>query len=154
MGVVDLRQAFQRSPLAMTLTVGIGAEFEGRRRELRRRLIELGKLRDRAQRAEGQERTELEERIWQESRSAAEAQSAYRRDLEAAQKRLGDELLAHVSEVAAEVARERGLTLLVKTEGVLWTRSPAVVPIDITEDVARALLQRAERPAAAPATRQ
>jgi len=145
LGVVDLEQAFQRSPLAMALAVRIGAEFESRRRALKKRVAELARLRERAQAAPAAERTGLEERAAAEARALAAAQAALRRDLDAAQRKHGEEFMGRVAEVAAEVAREKGLALLVRKGGVVWARSTDPAAVDITGDVVRAILRKAEQ---------
>ena len=150
-GVVDLEQAFQRSPLVVALAVRVGAEFEPRRRALRQRVAELARLRDRAQVAPAAERAGLEERVRAEAQAVAAAQAELRRDLDAAQKKHGEEFMDRVAEVAAEVAREKGLALLVRKGGILWTRSADPAAVDITEDVVRAILRKAEQaPPGAP----
>jgi len=150
-GVVDLEQAFQRSPLVLALAVRLGTEFEPRRRALKQRVAELARLRNRAQVAPAAERAGLEERVGAEAQAVAAAQAELRRDLEAAQRKHGEEFMSRVAEVAAEVAREKGMALLVRKGGILWTRSADPVPIDITEDVVRAILRKAEQaPPGAP----
>jgi len=144
-GVVDLEQAFQRSPAVMALAVRVGAEFEPRRRALNQRIAGLARLRDRAQAAPADERVELEERVRAEALAVAGVQAKLRRDMEAAQKEYGEEFMARVAEVAADVAREKGLSILVRKGGVLWTRPADPASVDITEDVIRTILLKVEQ---------
>jgi len=144
-GVVDLEQAFQRSPLVMALAVRLGAEFEPRRRALTKRVAELARLRERTRVAPVAERAELEDRARAEAQAIAAAQAELRKELEAAQRRYGEEFMGRVAEVAAEVAREKGLALLVRKGGILWTRSADASTVDITEDVIREILRNAEQ---------
>ena len=96
------------------------------------------------------QRAQAEARIAEETADLVEAQRQYRVDLEAAQLRRGAELIAQVEEVAREVARREGLTLLLRREGALYTEDGApyagetgdIEPVDLTLQVARALLER------------
>jgi hypothetical protein len=84
-------------------------------------------------------------------------------ELATAQQRRGDELIAMVEEVAREVARQEGVTLLLRKQGLLYTGDGALYTdevgeaewVDLTEQVARALLEKINpteipAPAAAP----
>ena len=83
-----------------------------------------------------------------ETTGLVERQRRYREDLAAAQRRQGEEMIARVEEVARQVASERGLTLLLEKEGVLYTLEgdlaelPDAERFDLTEPVIRALLDR------------
>jgi Skp family chaperone for outer membrane proteins len=166
-GIVDVQQAFQRSPLVMVSAHRIKGDLGGTERELKKRGRALAQMRmelehgtpllDAAQRE--QARTQIDV----EAASLAEAQRQYRMELATAQQRRGDELIAMVEEVAREVARQEGVTLLLRKQGLLYTGDGALYTdevgeaewVDLTEQVARALLEKINpteipAPAAAP----
>jgi Skp family chaperone for outer membrane proteins len=153
-GVVDVQQAFQRSPLVMVSAHEIKADLGGAGQDLKTRGRALAELR--RQIAHGgleldeEQRAEVEARIAEETKSLIEAQTRYRADLAAAQKRRGAELIARVEEVAREVAQREQLTLLLRRDGALYTEAGTLHPgepaaadsVDLTEQVARTLLER------------
>ena len=140
---VDLQEAFQRSPLVFVLSAQLDEQFRARRGTLRRQLRALGELRNRLEQADAEARPKLEEQLLKESQAMAKAQETYRRDLQAARSKRTQELLATVQVVAAEVAREKRLTLLVNRGAVLYSGEGNAAPLpDITEDVIRALVRK------------
>ena len=149
---VDLQEAFQHSPLVFVLSAQLDEQFRARRGALRGQLRALGELRNRLQGADAEARPKLEEQVLQKSQALAKAQETYRKDLETAQSKKTQELLAKVQEVAAEVARDKRLTLLVNRGAVLYSGEGVPAPLpDITEDVIRALLQKTRPSASDPA---
>ena len=78
----------------------------------------------------------------------AELQRDYRADVAAAQERQRAVMVARVEEVALEVARAEGVTLLFRRDGALYRDDGSeaervdVEPLDLTEPVIRALLDR------------
>jgi Skp family chaperone for outer membrane proteins len=153
-GVVDVQLAFQRSPLVMVSAHEIKADLGGAGQDLKARGRALAELR--RQLAHGgleldeEQRAEVEARIAEETASLIEAQTRYRADLGAAQKRRGEELIARIEGVAREVAQREQLTLLLRRDGALYTEEGTLYPgeldaadsVDLTEQVARALLER------------
>jgi Skp family chaperone for outer membrane proteins len=151
-GVVDVEQAFQRSPLAMVAALQLKKELASDERDLKRRGRELAELRQQLEHGglelEAEQRARLEQRLAVETAGLVERQRRYREDLAAAQKRQGEEMIARVEEVAKVVASERGLALLLEKESVLYTvegdraEPPDAERVDLTEPVIRALLDR------------
>ena len=151
-GVVDVEQAFQRSPLAMVAALQLKKEFASDERDLKRRGRELAQLRQQLEHGgldlDAEQRAQVEQRLAAEVASLVERQRRYREDLAAAQRRHGEEMVARVEEVARQVASERGLTLFLEEEGVLYTpdgtraEPPVAEWVDLTEPVIRALLDR------------
>lgn len=156
--VVDVQRAFQRSPLVMVSAHQIKGDLGGSQRDLKKRGRALAELRMQIEHGQleldEQQRQQAEARIAAETASLVEAQRQYRVELEAAQRRRGEELLAQVEEVAREVARRQGLTLLLRRRDGLYTEDGAPYPgepadgesIDLTEQVARELLERINPP--------
>lgn len=147
MGVVDVQEAFQRSPLAMVSAHQIRADVGSQERDLKNRGRALAELRRQFEHGGveiGEEqRAQIEARIAEETRRLAELQRSYRADLAMAQERRGEEMIARVEEVAREVAEREGLTLLVRKDRVLYAEEDFDFErIDITEQVARTLLER------------
>jgi len=95
----------------------------------------------------------LSDQVREEARALGLALERYRLDLEAAQKSEGELLLERVVQVAAGVAREKGLTLIVKRNGVPPASGQEGELLDITDDVTRALVRQAQpaAPRSAPA---
>jgi Skp family chaperone for outer membrane proteins len=151
-GVVDVREAFQRSPLAMVSALQLEGELGSAQRELKKRGRTLAKLRQQV--AHGgldldvEQRAQVEEQLAEEAAQLAKLQREYLADLEAAQQRHGEAMVARVEEVARELARERGLVLLFRRDGALYREDGSeaehvgVEPIDLTGPVIRALLAR------------
>lgn len=153
-GVVDVQQAFQRSPLAMVSAHRIKGDLGGTEHDLKERGRALAEMRMRLEHGglelDEEQRARAEARITDETASLVEAQRQYRADLAAAQRRRGEELIAQVEELAREVARREGLTLLLRKQGGLYTEDGALYAgelgdaerVDLTQQVARALLER------------
>ena len=151
-GVVDVEQAFQRSPLAMVAAVQLKKELASDERDLKTRGRELAELRQQLEHGgldlDAELRAHLERRLAEETAGLVERQRLYREHLAAAQKRQGEEMIARVEEVAQQVASERGLLLILEREGVLYTpdgtrAEPSDAErVDLTEPVIRALLDR------------
>ena len=161
--VVDVQQAFQRSPLVMVSAHQIKGDLGASQRDLKKRGRALAELRMQVEHGrlelDDQQRKQAAAQIAAETDSLLEAQHQYRAKLEAAQRRRGEELIAQVEEVAREVARREGLRLLLRKEGGLYTEDGALYEgepgdaetVDLTEQVARELLQRIN-PTEIPAT--
>jgi Skp family chaperone for outer membrane proteins len=151
-GVVDVRQAFQRSPLAMVSALQLEGELGSAQRELKKRGRAWAKLRQQLEHGglelDVEQRAQLEAQLAEQATQLAMLQRDYLADLAAAQQRHGEAMIARIEEVAREVARERGVTLLFRRDGALYREDgseaePAgVEPIDLTEPVIRALLAR------------
>jgi Skp family chaperone for outer membrane proteins len=146
-GVVDVQQAFQRSPLVMVAALELKGDLGSVQRDLKKRGRALAELQQQLEHGnlelDAEQRAQLDARVAQETASLVRLQGQYRVDLAAARQRQGEEMIQRLEEVAREVARERGLTLLVKKDGVLYTNDEAgPAPLDITEQVIRALLQK------------
>jgi Skp family chaperone for outer membrane proteins len=153
-GVVDVQQAFQRSPLVLVSAHRIKADLGGTGRELKQRgraLAEMRKQLDHgALELDPRHRAEAEARIAEETTRLTEAQREYRLELEAAQQLRGEELVAQVEEMARVVARKEGVTLLLLKQGRLYradgTLQHGMIAeaerVDLTEQVARALLEK------------
>jgi Skp family chaperone for outer membrane proteins len=146
-GIVDVQEAFQRSPLAMVAVHEIKAQLGSGDRDLKKRGRALAELRQRLEHGgvelDEEQRAQVEARIAEETALLHERQRAYRADLAAARERQGEELIARVEEVAREVARREGLALLLRREGLLYAASEEdIARVDITEQVARALLEK------------
>jgi Skp family chaperone for outer membrane proteins len=152
--VVDVQEAFQRSPLPMVAAHQIKADLGGAERDLRKRGRALAELRMQLEHGglelDGEQRARALAKIAEETASLAEDQRRYRRDLEAARQRRGEELIARVEVVARQVARREGMTLLLLKEGALYTEDGALYAgeahdagrVDLTDEVARALLAK------------
>ena len=151
--VVDVEQAFQRSPLVLAMAAQLNTRFESRKRELGARMRRLAELRNLQARVSDSDLAKLSDQVWEESRALGLALERYRLDLEAAQKSEGELLLERVVQVAAGVAREKGLTLIVKRNGVPPASGQEGELLDITDDVTRALVRQAQpaAPRSAPA---
>ena len=146
-GVVDVQEAFQRSPLVMVSAHQIKEQLGSTERDLKKRGRALAELRQQLEHGDLElgdaQRAKIEEAFAAEAAGLAELQRSYRADLSAAQERQGEEMIAQVEEVVRQVAMREGLALLVRREGVLYTDEDAVAGhIDITELVARALLAK------------
>ena len=146
-GVVDVQQAFQRSPLAMVSALELKSLVGPGQREIQqlgrslaeqRKQLAYGDLELDASR-----RGEIEARIASETTRLRDLQERHRSELAAAQKRQGDAMIDRVEEVAREVAQRQGLRLLLRKEGVIYAADNSDLErLDITEDVIRALLER------------
>ncbi len=153
-GVVDVQQAFQRSPLVMVSAHRIKGDLGGTEHDLKERGRALAEMRMQLEHGglalDEEQRAQAEDRIAKETARLVEAQRQYRVDLDAAQRRRGEELIAQVEELAREVARREGVMLLLRKEGALYTEDGALYAgepgdaerVDLTEQVARALLER------------
>jgi Skp family chaperone for outer membrane proteins len=147
LGVVDVQEAFQRSPLAMVSAHQIKADLGSEERDLKKRGRALAELRRQlehggAEIAEAQ-RAQLDAQIQEETQRLTELQRSYRADLATAQRRHGEEMIARVEAVAREVAEREGLALLLRRDAVLYAEEDFDFErIDITEQVARALLEK------------
>jgi Skp family chaperone for outer membrane proteins len=145
-GVVDVQAAYQHSPLMLVSAHQIKKELGATERELKQRGREIGELRQLLAHGDpgGEpQRAELAQRIERESAELVDLERSYRVNLEAARKRAGEQMLARVEQVAREVAAQRGLDLLVRKGDQLYERPGAdLAGIDLTEDVARALLAK------------
>ena len=146
-GVVDVQEAFQRSPLVMVAALQLKGDVGAVQRDLKKRGRSLAELQQQVRHgalALSQEQREaIEQRIADETAQLTELQVRYRADLAAAQERQGNEMIARVEEVAREVARREGLALLVRSDDVLYAADDFdVARIDVTEQVIRSLLQR------------
>jgi Skp family chaperone for outer membrane proteins len=145
-GVVDIEQAYQRSPLVMASAARLNAEFAGTRQNLKKRGRELAELRHQLEfggtSLAADDHAELDARLAAKTVKLAELQNQYRTDLNAAQKREGEQMIETVTAVAIEVAEQEGLTLLLDEEAVLYSHTDRNPPRDITELVIRALLDR------------
>jgi len=153
-GVVDVQQAFQRSPLVMVSAHQIKGDLGGSERDLKKRGRALAEMRRELEHGglelEAEQRAQVEARIAEETASLLEAQRRYRETLDAARQRRGEELIAQVEEMAREVAHREGLMLLLRKDGALYTEDGTLYSgdgqdaqyIDLTEQVARALLER------------
>ena len=145
-GVVDVQAAYQHSPLMLVSALEIKKELGRTERELKQRGRALAELRQQLEHGEAgdaQQRRALAARIDQESASLVALEANYRLTLEAARKRTGEQMLARVEEVARQLAEERGLDLLVRKGDAVYARPGAdLEAIDLTEDVARALLAK------------
>jgi Skp family chaperone for outer membrane proteins len=146
-GVVDVQRAFQSSPLVMVSAHEIKAELGGVDRELKKRGRALAELRQHVEHGrlelDVQERAGIEARIADETNALRELQRRYREDLAAARERHGEIMIARVEEVARDVARREGVALLVRSDGVVYSdEAIGLQTVDLTEQVARALLER------------
>jgi Skp family chaperone for outer membrane proteins len=153
-GVVDVEQAFQRSPLVLVSAHRIKADLGGTGGELKKRGRALAEMRKQLEHGglelDPRRRAAAEARIAEETTRLVEAQREYRLELEAAQQLRGEELVAQVEEIAREVARKEGVTLLLLKQGRLYradgTLQEVAIPeaerVDLTEKVARALLAK------------
>jgi Skp family chaperone for outer membrane proteins len=130
----------------------IKGDLGGTLRELKKRGRELAEMRMQLEHGQLEldedQRAQAEARITGETAKLVEAQRQYRIDLEAAQMRRGAELIAQVEDMARSVAQSEGLTLLLRKDGALYTEQGALFDgeaadaVDLTEQVARALLDR------------
>ena len=145
-GVVDVQAAYQHSPLMLVSAHEIKKELGGTERELKQRgraIAELRQLLAHGDAGPEPQRKELAQRIEKETAELVAMESNYRVNLEAARQRAGERMMARVEEVARQVAQERGLDLLVRRGDAIYERTGAdFAGVDVTEDVARALLAR------------
>lgn len=142
-----MQEAFQRSPLVMVSAHQIQQRLETDARDLKQRGRALAELRQQLEQLRDpmpdEERARIEARIAEETAGLAGLQRSYRSELAAAQELHGAEMIVQVEEMAREVAKRAGLALLVRSDGVLYAADPpGVERIDITEQVARALLEK------------
>jgi Skp family chaperone for outer membrane proteins len=91
---------------------------------------------------DAEQRRQIEARIADDAARLRELQQQHRTRLTAAQERHGEAMIARVEEVAREVAKREGLVLLLRNDGVLYEADEGLERVDITEAVARALLDR------------
>lgn len=151
-GVVDLQEAFQRSPLVMVSALQIRGALGPTERDLkqrgralaeRRRVLEHGDLE-----LDPQQRARLAVQIEEEAAALRELQRHYRVDLAAARERQGQEMTARIEAVAKQLAQERDLPLLFRRDGALYTPDGAPAGrvdgelVDLTEPVIRELLAK------------
>ena len=146
-GVVDVQLAFQRSPLVMVAAHQLKGNVGAVEREIKARGRALAELRQQVEHGgaelDEEQRREITTRLAGETTRLMELQGRYRADLAAARERQGEAMIAQVEEMAREVARREGLTLLVRKDGILFTAEDAnLAHRDITEQVARALLEK------------
>ena len=146
-GVVDVQQAFQRSPLGMVAALQLKGELGATRSDIKKRGRALAELLKQVRHGDmglsAEQREEIEQRIADETKQLTELQTQYRADLAAAQQQHGEAMIAKVEHVAREVAREQGLALLVRSDDALYTAEGADLGrIDITEQVIRTLLEK------------
>jgi Skp family chaperone for outer membrane proteins len=146
-GVVDVQEAFQHSPLAMVAALQLKGEVGSAQRDIKKRGRAIADLLKQVRHGDHElsveQREEIEQRIAQETAQLTKLQVEYRADLAAAQQRQGQEMIAKVEDVAREVARQEGLAVLVRSDDVLYAAKDAdVARIDITEQVIRALLDK------------
>ena len=145
-GVVDVEQAFQRSPLVMVSSVQLNEQFKSVQWNLKKRGRELAHLRQQLGYEDAQISTDaraaLEARLESKTAKLLELQRQYRADLAVAQERRAEEMIARVVAVATEVARREGLPLLIKKEAIVYADNDGIVRRDITDQVIRALLER------------
>ena len=157
-GVVDVEQAFQRSPLMMVSALMLKGELASVQRDIKKRGRELAELRGRVEHGDlaldAEQRAQIGAQIEEETLRLTELQRRYRADLALAQERQGQEMIARIEEVARDVARREGLAILVRMDDLLYAEEGVDLGrIDITEQVARALLEKinpAEIPEPAP----
>jgi Skp family chaperone for outer membrane proteins len=145
-GVVDVQAAYQHSPLMLVSAHQIRKELGDTEREIKKRgrtLAELRQLLAHGNAGTDQQRVALTAQIARESTSLVELESRYREHLETARRRAGEQMIARVEEIARQVAEDRGLDLLVRKSDLLYARAGVDFDgIDLTEDVARALLAK------------
>ena len=96
--VVDVEQAFQRSPLVLAMAAQLNTRFESRKRELGARMRRLAELRNLQARVSDSDLAKLSDQVREESRALGLALERYRLDLEAAQKSEGELLLERVAQ--------------------------------------------------------
>ncbi len=147
MGVVDVEQAFQRSPLMMVSGLTLKGELASVQRDIKKRGRELAELRRRVEHGDvaldAEQRSQIGARIEEETLRLSELQRRYRADLALAQERQGQEMIARIEEVAREVAKREGLAIVVRVDDLLYAEEGVDLGrLDITEQVARALLEK------------
>ena len=146
-GVIDVQQAFQRSPLVMVAAHQLKGNVGAAEREIKERGRALAELRQQVEHGgvelDAEQRREITTTLAEETTRLMELQARYLADLAEARERQGEAMIAQVEEMAREVARREGLTLLVRKDGILFTAEDAnLAHRDITEQVARALLEK------------
>ena len=146
-GVIDVEQAFQRSPLMMVSALTLKGELASVQRDIKKRGRELAELRRRVEHGDvaldAEQRSQIGARIEEETLRLAELQRRYRADLALAQERQGQEMIARIEEVAREVAKREGLAIVVRVDDLLYAEEGVDLGrLDITEQVARALLEK------------
>jgi len=163
-GVVDVEQAFQRSPLVLVSAHRIKADLGGTGRDLKQRGRALAEMRKQLEHGalelDPRRRAEAGARIAEETTRLIEAQRVYRLELETVQQLRGEELIAQVEQMAREVARREGVTLLLLKQGRLYSADGTLQEgeireserVDLTEQVARALLAKINPTEIPPAT--
>jgi Skp family chaperone for outer membrane proteins len=145
--IVDLEQAFQRSPLGMVAALRVKESMGGAQRDLKKRGRKLAELRQQVEHGgfeiDALRRQQIEASIQQETIRLIELQNSYRVELAAAQQRLGQEMIEMVETVAREIAEREGLVLLFRRQDALYAAEGVdVASLDITEAVIRALLDK------------
>jgi len=145
-GVINIEQAYQRSPLAMASAIRLNAEFgettntiKARGRDLAslHRQLELGR--------DGmlpEVRASLETRIASETAALSALQAQYRVNLQAAQERESAAMVERITALASEFAQQHGLTLLIEHDAIVYANETSNSHRDITEAVIRELLER------------
>ena len=146
-GVVNVQEAFQRSPLVMVAALQLKGDVGSGQRDIKKRGRALADLLKQVRHGDHElspeQREEIERRIEDETAQLTELQALYRADLSAAQQRQGEEMIEKVEDVAREVARQAGLAVLVRSDDVLYAANDAdLARIDITEQVIRTLLDK------------
>ena len=145
--IVDVQQAFQRSPLGMVAALRVKESMGGTQRDLKKRGRRLAELKQQIEHGgiqmDALRRQQILLSIQQEAAQLADLQRNYRIQLAEAQQRLGQEMIERVEAVAREIAEREGLALLFRRQDALYTGKQAdEVSLDITEQVIRTLLDK------------
>ena len=141
-GLVDFQQVVEKSEPGQRVEAGLKKEGERMEAELKKDKEELEALKEKMEREatvmsrEAREEKEIEFRV--KARNLQEKDQRYRQEFVGKQRQEIDELRKVVLEIAQEVGKKEGFTIIVSKVGVLYN-DPAV---DLTDKVVQMLNKR------------
>lgn len=141
-GVIDFQQVVEKSDPGQRVEAGLKQEGERMEAELTKDKEELEALKEKMEREamvmsrEAREEKEIEFRV--KARNLQEKDQRYRAEFVGKQRQEIDKLRKVVLEIAQEIGKSEGYTLVVSKVGVLYN-DPAV---DLTDKVVKLLNQR------------
>ena len=141
-GIIDFQQVVEKSEPGQKVEASLKKEGERMEAELTKDKDELKALKDKMEREatvmsrEAREEKEIEFRV--KARNLQEKDQRYRNEFVGKQRTEIDKLRAVVLEIAQEIGKKEGFTLVVSKVGILYN-DPSV---DLTDKVVKMLNQR------------
>jgi len=142
LAVVDFQQVVEKSEPGQKIEASLKAEGERMEAELNKDKDELKSLKEKLEREamvmsrEAREEKEIEFRV--KARNLQEKEKRYRAEFVGKQRQEVDKLRKVVLEIAQDVGKKEGFTLIVSKVGVLYHDSS----VDLTDTVVKELNQR------------